>query len=93
MHKQIQQVENQLESKNEEFVNQKKLVDFIQEVRNDEKVALAAQKKIVLAAAAAAQAEAELAENAENEENEKSDQEIESEAEQQLELQRKMLSK
>ena len=44
----MQQVEQQLESKDEEFLNEQKLIDFIQDVRNDEKVAIAAQKKVIL---------------------------------------------
>ena len=63
----MQQVEQQLESKDEEFLNEQKLIDFIQDVRNDEKVAIAAQKKVILSDEAMKSLEIENQEGVEEE--------------------------
>ena len=69
MHRRMQQVEQQLESKDEEFLNEQKLIDFIQDVRNDEKVAIAAQKKVILSDEAMKSLEIENQEGVEEEDS------------------------
>ena len=87
MHRRMQQVEQQLESKDEEFLNEQKLIDFIQDVRNDEKVAIAAQKKVILSDEAMKSLEIE---NQEGVEEEDSGSKLESSVDQEKQLELNM---